>query len=395
MALGSIPGASDILGWTSAGLVNSYKFRNLSLTQCRQYYPSVRAVDRGGEASTAALESGFFYDQTPPAFNSALSALGFDGYYDRTVTVSWDNTKITDNCENRSYQFAVGTYAGGNNILNWKTFRAVSKKQIRDEELGGHLNLQRGTLYYTSLRVMDAGGNSSTPITSPAWYFYDPLEISGITFWADFSDYKSLFKDPSCSIVASAINDQVACVQDRSGGYGTLTNMGSPLPKLVANLDHEKIRLSMAGTYLASSPVSLNSIMMVHQHPVTNSGWNYLMDWRDSVPNSWWTPVELGGFWNGLFMNGSPVIPTPTAVFDNKLNISYMIGSSLFHNSGLHLGSRYTLNEFSHGEFSEIFIFNRVLSNSERQKLEGYLACKWGHQASLPSGHLYKSACPY
>jgi len=31
---------------------------------------------------------------------------------------------------------------------------------------------------------------------------------------------------------------------------------------------------------------------------------------------------------------------------------------------------------------------------TDLEKAEGYLACKWGLQSSLPSGHPYKTNCP-
>jgi hypothetical protein len=43
---------------------------------------------------------------------------------------------------------------------------------------------------------------------------------------------------------------------------------------------------------------------------------------------------------------------------------------------------------------SEILIWSNVLSAGDQSKVEGYLAWKWGIQASLPIGHPYKSAAP-
>ena len=42
----------------------------------------------------------------------------------------------------------------------------------------------------------------------------------------------------------------------------------------------------------------------------------------------------------------------------------------------------------------EILMYNQYLGDTDRQKIEGYLAWKWGLQASLPIGHPYKSAAP-
>ncbi len=46
------------------------------------------------------------------------------------------------------------------------------------------------------------------------------------------------------------------------------------------------------------------------------------------------------------------------------------------------------------GLYSEIIMFNRVLSVSEYQQVEGYLAWKWGLQANLPSNHPYRMRKP-
>jgi hypothetical protein len=49
---------------------------------------------------------------------------------------------------------------------------------------------------------------------------------------------------------------------------------------------------------------------------------------------------------------------------------------------------------FVDGNIAEIVIFNSSLGTTDRQKMEGYLAWKWGLEANLPVGHPYKSAAP-
>ena len=46
------------------------------------------------------------------------------------------------------------------------------------------------------------------------------------------------------------------------------------------------------------------------------------------------------------------------------------------------------------GKIGEILTFDTVLSNSDRQKVEGYLAHKWGFQDKLPNDHIYKTSEP-
>ncbi|MDB3959034.1 SUMF1/EgtB/PvdO family nonheme iron enzyme, partial [Opitutales bacterium] len=46
------------------------------------------------------------------------------------------------------------------------------------------------------------------------------------------------------------------------------------------------------------------------------------------------------------------------------------------------------------GSIAEVVVYDRALSSGARQKLEGYLANKWGLNSSLPSGHTYKNTKP-
>lgn len=46
------------------------------------------------------------------------------------------------------------------------------------------------------------------------------------------------------------------------------------------------------------------------------------------------------------------------------------------------------------GILGEVVITNTVLSTADRQRMEGYMAHKWGAEGLLPGGHPYKSAAP-
>jgi hypothetical protein len=53
-----------------------------------------------------------------------------------------------------------------------------------------------------------------------------------------------------------------------------------------------------------------------------------------------------------------------------------------------------TAINFLDGAIGEILMFNSVLSDSDRQKIEGYLAHKWGLEGNLPSSHPYRYSYP-
>lgn len=51
-------------------------------------------------------------------------------------------------------------------------------------------------------------------------------------------------------------------------------------------------------------------------------------------------------------------------------------------------------SNYSDGRFCEYIVLRRNATTTERQKLEGYLAHKWGLTANLPSDHPYKLVGP-
>jgi hypothetical protein len=46
------------------------------------------------------------------------------------------------------------------------------------------------------------------------------------------------------------------------------------------------------------------------------------------------------------------------------------------------------------GDIAEVLVVHTAVSATDREKIEGYLAHKWGLESSLPAGHAYKSAAP-
>lgn len=81
--------------------------------------------------------------------------------------------------------------------------------------------------------------------------------------------------------------------------------------------------------------------------------------------------------------------------------------------SGVDLSPNTQNSSYTNGSFSELWLFddstggnrldarigevilvNAQLSNSDIEKMDGYLAHKWGMEADLPSGHPYKTSPP-
>ena len=52
------------------------------------------------------------------------------------------------------------------------------------------------------------------------------------------------------------------------------------------------------------------------------------------------------------------------------------------------------LSSFYMGMIHEVLIYNTALVIDNREKIEGYLAHKWGQATNLSAGHPYKTASP-
>lgn len=102
------------------------------------------------------------------------------------------------------------------------------------------------------------------------------------------------------------------------------------------------------------------------------------------------TPFAL---YNDTYASGSDIL------YKNGSQVATATTAATFSNStGLYLGSRMTSgspsNNYLSGVIAEVVLFNRALTTTERQQVEGYLAWKWGLQSSLPVGHPYTSTAP-
>jgi len=66
-------------------------------------------------------------------------------------------------------------------------------------------------------------------------------------------------------------------------------------------------------------------------------------------------------------------------------------GTSICGDAATHvyIGTRDGNDTSMTGNISEIIMYNVPLSDSDRQKIEGYLARKWGLKSSLPADHPY------
>ena len=83
------------------------------------------------------------------------------------------------------------------------------------------------------------------------------------------------------------------------------------------------------------------------------------------------------------------------AIYYNGALTGTRNGSTSYTGNGsIVIGSSDGVHETYTGTISEILIYNSVLSTTNRQKIEGYLAWKWGFASNLSASNPYKYDLP-
>ena len=87
-----------------------------------------------------------------------------------------------------------------------------------------------------------------------------------------------------------------------------------------------------------------------------------------------------------------------TVINGNTTGVTFTLTQAMTSAAKLQIGFTGTLTPAlggaMRGYIYEIIVFNTTISNEDKQKVEGYLAWKWGIQGSLSTAHPYYLAPP-
>lgn len=143
------------------------------------------------------------------------------------------------------------------------------------------------------------------------------------------------------------------------------------------------------GTYIFRDGIdeSINRVFMVINsigHVTIGSESNTLLSTGEGFSFPYGSPSIMGGVYN----NSSSSI-----VFNGTVVATGAAGTVT--TNGLTIGGRYSGEQFNmNGFYAEHILTNSILSTTDRQRLEGYLAHKWGLAANLPAGHPFNLTPP-
>ncbi len=412
------------------------------------YYLHIQARDSLGNESPIMHLSAIL-DNTAPTFSGTLDISG-GGTASSTAFVDWTNATLTDaHISVAKLQIAVGrdTTEDGidpediGNIVGWRNIpNGVNlnppRYRIEDGIDGFSLSLEEETDYFISLRVRDPVGHFSNILHTDAWGIFTPRQVQGLELWLDGQDLASLFQDETCSTSITTNGNPVGCWRDKSGEDHHATQSTSSRRPTYQTGGHIRFsnqsHLLETDNLLSGSYDELSVFMVFNQMgdsswPVGfslnggHSGHCSTANVTTRVSSHMFQNGELYWFFGGCGNANAHRLITTSANSANGNRHFYHMGSSatddlLFvRKDGKILssksfpvninapstsyvvignGERNDSNGAVNGQISEFLVYTSHISAADRQKLEGYLACKWGLQSELPSDHPYLATCP-
>lgn len=386
---------------------------------------SVGGIDTNNSGTPATL-SGVQIDALAPILSTPdVSAGDAASSSEESVTTTWT---ATESCGISSTKLAIGTYSGGTCTVeataSFQTIGAVTSYQAISGTApfdGANIfDLIFATDYCSTVQIVDSAGNEYE-LSSGKWEHTYAVPSSAM--WFDASDSSTIFTDVGCSTVALP-GEEIACWSDKSassndlihngvntkplwGGGGVMINSRNVLEfdssDALYGSDIFSGSLAEVDVFLVLKSIGNSTNFLFNfngeEHGATRYSVHY---YYNTLTTSYW---DAGGTSNrvqgdlGVTKTDSNVInfrnsvlSTDTSVWTNGVEaLSKPAGGQSGPTTGGFALSSIT-NAY-HGQIAELVIFNSFLSSSDRELVEGYLACKWGTQSLLPVAHPYKT-CP-
>lgn len=242
---------------------------------------------------------------------------------------------------------------------------------------------------------------------------FSPISISGIQLWMDGADPAGTGIVPSNgSVLSSWI--------DKSGNSKNAVGVNSPT--VVTNAVNSKSAVSYNGSSYSYSSITagtFSTAMNIFFVYKVNGSVTYMAPMTRGQGNNG-SPIDQynatrflgGGSYNSYTSAWSHASATSTTLFTQIIQQSpstsmneYVNGSTSASLSitGFSASDSATLVYIAtrddkvtsfNGYMCELIVYNQMVGLTAQQRIEGYLAWKWGLQANLPVGHPFKSAAP-
>jgi hypothetical protein len=324
----------------------------------------------------------------------------------------------------------IGTYGDGgaalsavvHEVLYYNTVLPTQSQQTIEGYLAWKWSVQDSLPPSHPFRYFAPTYNS---LQSANTYVYKPSYLPGLQAWYDATD-------PFGTGVQPANASVISNWADKSGNSATMVASGSPTFTIGSQNSLPGITVSgnsgttitnyftaaiAPGTFLAemdcfvvyknTSAVTYNTIITRTTPSGASGNYGNPLDMYNTSfaigSNNAYGPATSFNVYNtntsifNLNISQATTATTKLTGYSNGTAIAFSGATTWTPSDGgsiLTLGSRADLITGFNGLFYEVMVFNYPLSTDQREYVEGYLAWKWGLNASLPAAHPYFSAGP-
>jgi hypothetical protein len=246
-----------------------------------------------------------------------------------------------------------------------------------------------------------------TLIVRPGYEWWDPSLIT-TALWLDAADASTI----------TASSGSVDEWRDKSGNarHVTATSTARPVNtatqnnKTVLSFDGSNDRMTRPGGVITGS--AARSVYVVAKPLDGDTAFDFGTEAANSrysislntgfigisASNIAWSTINGNSFGVYAFSQSGTSLSTVTAFWNGT---SYASTSSLAATTATNTGTTITVvgadvsqSAFFQGDIAEIVVLGQASTTFDRQRIEGYLAHKWGLTANLPSDHPYKTNAP-
>lgn len=242
----------------------------------------------------------------------------------------------------------------------------------------------------------------STTSKSSQWYSgFDPRFIPGCSLWLDANDSSTITKGGS----------NITSWRDKSANGNNATNGSGTGPTTVTSGNLTYLSFDGSSNFLQSNATvvaNLHTIITVFKPTLGPIPYNVLRFQPSNAPTPYIAvPYDAKAYASSyagtsLDTTNSPLTVSLSGTQHNIVSTRITSGTQNVYKYGslvssgtvtisdssvsspLTIGRRpFSVAEYYVGQLAEIIIYNRYLTDTERQQVEGYLGWKWGLQSNL------------
>jgi hypothetical protein len=325
----------------------------------------------------------------------------------------------------------AGTWTGSPTGYAYKWYSSAAEISGQTASTYTVTATTEGTPLTCAVAGTNAAGTSAYTMASNTIENFVPGDLGNIAVWFDASDMSRLFQDSGCSSPVVSNGDSVGCWKDKSSANKNATQATATLqPTFVSNTstinnkptlrgdginDWLSLENPIPGTGSFSTAVlsvneggnggrvpfaggwgSTTAFYALNYYFPGQGGTKFVWAWgsgngaalsnQNGNDGQWHLGFsKYTGTTHSVRLDGVDGTSTPK----NNSNLSG--GWGIFNTDQSLVPSNHM-----RGNIAEIVLFTTALSSSDTQRLEGYLAHKWGLTANLPSSplHPYKTTAP-